>query len=381
MTHTPPATSPKPPTPRAHTRARILLLGAYGRKNIGDDIFLKILLDTFSEFAIDYNCWDTDNLPPEIASQPHHRAVPTSARSVFSVLRALMQARVVVYGGGELWMRLDGTRYPNASTLKMIIVNLAARLLRKDVYYLSVGSEPLTGWSLLLAKTSARLATHVSFRDNESARILGLPPEKTSVAPDIAFTYTPPLIDARMHTDGTPVVGISAVKLSNTQDSVNTKNIQDLAAVLKTSYPHATFKLFLAMSDERAHESDLKLAQELQQLLGSAAAIHSYHSIDTFVRELSVCDVVVSYRLHVNILAHLIGVPVVGIGYKPKIKKFFEAYSNPQLYCSPDRISTDLQPALAQVNALNPSIRSSTEQAVTQANAHYTNLYTTLKHS
>ncbi len=356
-------------------KKKILLLGSYGRKNVGDDIFLKTILEKLKDHDTTFNCWNTDNLPPEITTGESTIASSKLLHTT-QILKPLLQCDTVVYGGGELWMRLEGTLTPNLSIYKMLVVNSIARILRKEVIYISAGAENLKGWARFAASLSAKLATQIHLRDSRSANILNL--KRYSVTPDIAYTFKHPAISKESITKN-PLsvrkIAICPTRLSMKDSKVNQKNIRELANCVKKSFPKGEYTIIVAMSDARAPENDFYSANMLCDALGSNASIYAYHSVNELFHTLSAQDIVLSYRLHVNILSHLAHTPVVGIGYKPKVQKYFTRYSLESSFCEAADIKNRLGKCIEYTlsNATEQQKKTSTVRK--KAKSQYTEIF------
>src|SRR6266702_1396691 len=161
-----------------------LLLGSYGRGNLGDDVFLVAAAELFANHKLYINSAD-DSLLPDSAKGLVTTISTTSSKDALKKLQIFLKVKNIVYWGGDVWVELYGDHFPRQSLYKMIALNAFARLFNKKVHYVGCGIGKLRGWSLMLAKMSARLGHTVIARERRSAEVLGL--AGVEVMPDLAI--------------------------------------------------------------------------------------------------------------------------------------------------------------------------------------------------
>ncbi|HUB93731.1 MAG TPA: polysaccharide pyruvyl transferase family protein, partial [Verrucomicrobiae bacterium] len=165
------------------TSKPILLLGSYGRGNIGDDAFLVAAMRHLPEDAKVYLNSSDDELLPKVAQGRVQTLATTRSTDLRNKVRAFRKVKHVVYCGGDLWVELHNSARPRSSLYKMLGMNLLARISGKKVYYLGCGVGDLQGYSLALARMSANLANVVIVREPRSAKLLG--GRRSIVLPDL----------------------------------------------------------------------------------------------------------------------------------------------------------------------------------------------------
>lgn len=290
----------------------ILLLGAYGHRNIGDDIYLKIFLDNLNVDKLYFNCADINNLPKDIVIKNNQYAFSSRPLKDIRVkLHAFIQAETIIYGGGELWMQLRLNYFKNASLYKMLFINILAKILHKNVFYVSVGAENLTTWPKIIARLSAKLTDFIILRDHESIDILKLKKGNYLVAPDLAYilkTVNAPKVN---------MLGINA--LFDVGSDGLRKKYSDLISQLIVS--HKDCLLIPGQQDSKFLNNDTAYMRTISSIYD----IKEYDTIDEFLRIVGSCKFLVSSRLHIAITALLSGCLVIGINYKSKILKHFDS--------------------------------------------------------
>ncbi|HSW99004.1 MAG TPA: polysaccharide pyruvyl transferase family protein [Candidatus Saccharimonadales bacterium] len=309
----------------AIARKPILLLGSYGRGNIGDDAFLAAALKHFPEETPLFLNSAHDELLPKAARGRVQTIATSDSRDFKKKLRVFRAIKHVVYCGGDLWVELYGDRYPRQSLYKMLGMNLLARLAGKKVHYLGCGIGNLRGYSLLLARASARLAHTVIVREPRSAKLLGL--KKSVVLPDLVASLGWPVQPAARQKGQPFTIGISILyHLPNPEQTFPQllETLHDFVASLPAGkFRVVIFPMLISPSDPK---DDLWASRQLQLALEDTDAVISpARELEDFVAGLGTVDLMIGARLHANILAMLTGTPTLGIAYRPKVASFFAA--------------------------------------------------------
>jgi polysaccharide pyruvyl transferase WcaK-like protein len=324
----------------------ILLLGSYGRGNIGDDAFLLAALKLFKNYRLYINSADDTLLPAQVRGQVTTIATSDN-KDLLQKIKVFRSIRHIVYCGGDLWVELYGDRFPRQSLYKMVAVNLVARLCGKKIHYMGCGIGPLRGYSLFLARLSAWLAHGIVVREHQSAKKLGL--RKIQVLPDLVTTLDvrastpPPRPKASKYT-----IGISVLyHLPNPTKTF--PKLTDTLSQVCNALPkkHYRIILFPMLASPDEEHDDVWASAKLQAALPDAdASIDTGREVDEYTAALRGVDILIGTRLHAAIIALLAGVPVLGIAYRPKVARFF-AMAGLERYCID---LDDLTPTLLEEN-------------------------------
>jgi len=306
-----------------NTKKPILLLGAYGRGNAGDDVFLHSALELFKDRDVYINSADDSLLPQQFRDKV--KTISTvSAGDTFKKIALYFKIKEVVYWGGDLWVELYGTRMPRILLYKMIILNTLLRLTGKKIYYVGVGIGRLQGFSLALARLSARMAKRVVVREKRSAQVIGL--KNVEVLPDLAINL--PYNQSVLHKKATdrPFHVTVSILQSIPNPEVNFPKLVEATKNLINSLPEDKFTVTLlpmhVSNDEP--KDDLWASQQLQAEITRAVEMFEPRDLETIVKQLRESDVIIGTRLHTDILGMLNGTPAIGIAYRPKVMSLFQ---------------------------------------------------------
>ena len=301
----------------------ILLLGAYGRGNIGDDAFTLCATELFKGRTIYINAAHNLLLPQEAVGKV--RTISTdSIKDIIAKLHLLLSVKEIIYWGGDLWVKLYGTKRPRRLLYKMLAINLLMRLTGKKVHYIGCGIGPLAGFSLWLARLSAGLAETIVVREQRSADTLRIPSIK--VLPDLTINlpYNKPLLHKLPN--GKPFVIVISVLWSIPDRKRNFPKLLNQISKLLDSLPSKDFSITLLPMQISSTEKfdDLWAAKQLEkQIKKHTVTIHTARDIEAAIKCLRECHLVIGTRLHANILAILNATPSIGIAYRPKVRSFF----------------------------------------------------------
>jgi polysaccharide pyruvyl transferase WcaK-like protein len=303
-------------------RQGILLLGSYGRGNIGDDAFLLAALKLFKGRKLYINSANDDLLPEPVKGKVTTIST-TGGRDIRHKLQVFRDIKHIVYCGGDLWVELYGDRFPRQSLYKMIAVNLLARLTGKKVHYMGCGIGKLHGYSLFLARLSARLAHGIIAREPRSARVLNL--KKVRVLPDLV-TNVDIAAQRRRKSATRHTVGVSILYHLPDPEKTFPWFIRILAKALD-SLPQANTRivLFPMLASPSDPHDDVWASEQLAKALQNPnVSVFKGREVSEYTEALKDIDLIIGTRLHANIIAIMAGVPALGISYRPKVAQFFE---------------------------------------------------------
>lgn len=312
----------------------ILLLGSYGRGNIGDDVFLIVAMELFPDRQIYINSAD-DSLLPTSAEGKVKTISTNGYNDIRAKIRLILSIKTIVYWGGDVWVKWYDSPWPSRPLYQMLVLNTVAKLLGKKVAYIGCGIGNLKSYSLLLAKITARLADVVVVRELRTAAILGIP--GTMVLPDMASAL--PFNQAKLKNDYMRNkkfrIAVSILYHIPEPSILFPKLIKDLANAIKI-LPHNRYEFLLVpmLSSSDGIHDDVWASSQLLNAVGGLpnVSVVTVNSTQMAVELFRECQLVVGVRLHANVLATFNATPCIGIAYRPKVRSFFKD-QNIEKYC------------------------------------------------
>jgi polysaccharide pyruvyl transferase WcaK-like protein len=356
-------------------RPRLLISGAYGYGNIGDEAILRGMLLALREAIPDADFVVLSGNPDLTRTQHEVQAArrvlflpslrqmvafglsQTGRAQTRELIRQMRQADVFIIGGG-------GLLYDRVNTAKAMWLEKfylfgwpisqwateigLARVLGKPAILYSVGIGPVTTrlGKLLLARL-ARQMSLITVRDQASRTILSqsrVPVDRVQVTADPAVLISPGsseevsriLSQAGVSSDKYPRIGLAL-------RSWYPYAMKDKAAAMvcqaewERNMAEAADKLvewldaelaFVPMQDYPEPFDDAACADRVMVLMKHRdRARRLPRSLDPSVvmGVLGAMDLVVAMRLHALVLAAAMSTPVVGIIYDPKVNAFLES--------------------------------------------------------
>lgn len=278
---------------------------------------------------------------------------------------------LVVSGGGQLDDHWGGPwRVPYA----LWKWSLAARLLRKDVLFLSVGAGTTNSrLTRFFLRSALRRARYASFRDRRTAeRVRTFRLSRSScIVPDLAFghagrrgTGTPRSGDARRTIAISPIAFLDPVAWPAKDVTAYRANLLRTAALTRLLLDRG-YDVVVCTSDT----PDLKSAQELIEAVGPHGADDGRGALTlagtltptTLLESFAAADVAVASRLHGLVLANLAGAPTIALSYDWKVDEHMltmglERYTFPIDSFSPEDVAAAVDAMLAERDALAAAV-------------------------
>ena len=306
---------------------KLLVAGAYGTGNLGDEAILVGLLRLFVEGKkYDRNQVVVFSRDPEETSSFHR--VFARRRNILDLLKT----DDIVIGGGELFQDVG------YMAVKYSVLGLISKILGKRVRFYAVGvSSNRSRVAKLLMTMSLSVADEISVRDSASRkrlRNLGIR-KPIMIVPDPAY-YVEPVSPEEatrlLRREGIEVneKNISVAIVSQyVRDPQQNRRIQlFLLNFLRKSlkeYRNVQFVFFPFNSHKDvSSDKDIIYGKWLESVLKSDRykTIHSAYTPQQVMGMLRLMDLVVSTRFHPLLFAVRTGVPAIGINLFEKVDSF-----------------------------------------------------------
>lgn len=345
----------------------ILISGYYGFNNIGDESILRTVIDNLREKLGDIDITVLSQNPQQTAEKYGVNAA--KRMSIPAIIKAVHHCDLLLSGGGSLLQ--DATS--SHSILYYLFILRLAQLMGKKTFIYSQGIGPIT------LKRNRRITAHVLrrtssivVRDSNSRDLLleiGVPDRLIHVTADpvIRVKKADTALGLEIlckegcpRKEGTLTVGW-AVK-SRRDDPVFYDEIRKCIRWLKNEY-NADSVLIPFFYNE-----DLSVCEKIAEKLDNEAGClkqKKYLSEET-LSIIGCMDVLVGVRLHSLIYSAVMGVPMIGISYDPKVDAFLSSIDQSAL-CDVKVFSLEkFQTAFRATLEQRDTIRSTTESCLTQ---------------
>ena len=304
-------------------RDGVLICGAYGKGNAGDDSILEAILQQMRAIDPDVPLYVLSRNPNETRLRYRVEAIHTF--SLFRFLHRMGKTKLYINGGGSLIQDVTSTR-----SLQYYLSNIAMAKLRGNrvlMYGCGIGPVSLPKNRKFAGRVIDRRADIITLRDPQSQKELQ---DMGVTKPEIRITADPALL-----LDAAPAEKVDSFLLSRAMDPngryamfalrpwkgaeaklpIFAKQAQELYE------KQGITPVFFALEPNRDLEITKKAASMVQCPCHIIAAPHDGHLI---VGLMSRMEVLVSMRLHALIFAAGQGVPLVGIVYDPKVSGFLD---------------------------------------------------------
>jgi len=294
---------------------RIVLSGYYGFGNIGDEAVMEGVRATLNEAGVDAGI-TVLSADPERTMREHPGVESVHRYKLAPVIRAIMQADLVISGGGSLFQDATSAR----STYYYLFVLRLAQVLRRRTMAYAQGVGPLNREKVRVAVAKTLNRTDViSVRDEGSKALLesiGVKREVV-VAADPSFVVEPDLkkadtIITQAGLGGQKIIGVSLRPWHGCEEW-----LRDAALITAEACDELGV---------RAAFIPMQVAEDSAIGNGTGVPILRHGGdVRTAKGLIARCELVVGMRLHSLIFAAGAGIPFVPVIYDPKVSSFAAA--------------------------------------------------------
>ena len=312
----------------AHTRPKneresIVICGAYGRGNAGDDAILEAIVQEMRQLDPERTICVMSRRPKETRLIYRTNAIYTF--NVFSVLRKFRHAALYINGGGSLMQDVTSTR----SIWYYCYTLYAAKKRGCKVMMYGCGIGPINrpGNRRMAARTIDASVDRITLRDDNSRALLAemgvtRPDIRVSADPTIILTPAPrEIVNIALEQSGIDPNGKYIGFGLRNWKGLDTA-LPEIAAAANYAYEkHGLTPVFVPIE----FPSDLMPAERVGALLHCPwHAVRTRQPIEVTIGILSRMKTVVGIRLHSLMFSAGQGVPVVGMSYDIKVDGFLK---------------------------------------------------------
>ena len=328
-------------------RDGVVICGAYGRGNCGDNAILNAIVEQLHRIDPDLPITALSRKPSQTKLIAGINAVYTF--HIFRIGRLLRRSKLYISGGGTLMQDATSTR---SLLYYLFSIRQAAKNgCRVMLYGCGVGPISRSKNRRRAAATLNRYAHAISVRDEYSLQFLQ---ELQVTKPEIHLTADPALLmDAP---DNGPMQtylrrnGIAAdrgyVMFALRPWEGFQGKLDDLAAACTYVYEqYGRTPVLYAMEPRKDEAANAAVAKKLRCPYVQLSAGQDGRQVLALVKQM---DAVVSMRLHSLIFAAGQGVPVVGVVYDPKVSGFLDYLGQKRYLSLEDVTAQDLKALIDQ---------------------------------
>ncbi len=307
---------------------KIVISGYYGFNNIGDESILRAVVDNL-KLKIP-NAKITVLTNDVEGTKRKYEVEAVNRKSFAAILSAVFSCDFLISGGGSLLQDVTSKK----SIIYYIAIIRLALLFKKKVLIYSQGIGPINSKfnRELTAKTLKKVSSIV-VRDESSKEFL----EEIGVERNIIVTADPVLrIKPASLEIGEKILkneGLVKSQLGNMivgfavrERNLKSDFISELVDVIRKLVNEKKAKAVLIpfhFSEDRLVIDELN--SRLSDVEDSIFCLHQKYLTDEMLSIVGNLDMLVGVRLHSLIHAAIMGVPLIGISYDPKVNSFLKS--------------------------------------------------------
>lgn len=324
----------------------VLLIGYYGYQNLGDSLFLKLILERIEAMAPSgTRVFVKDFLPSkEIACGLEVVSLPFDATLAFSEMSRLKRAvkfyrllrhsmsrvGIVVYGGGSLFHSRD-----LRNLIVLIAINHVARRSPCKIIAVGMGIPSPEGIlrRTLLKRVLSQLDT-ISVRDSTSHEVCTRvsPTKPCILASDLAFLEAIPELSIEPSRDVVFTISASDFHSMDRLSQIASKVAEALEAVVDAGSTLG----FMSFQEYESTTIKVSDSEMLFRLLGDRNAMfdgnrHVPRDYRAAIGVVAHYKCLAGMRFHSLVAAASLRKPFIGLGDDPKLVALCEAFAMPHI--------------------------------------------------
>ena len=310
---------------------RIVVSGYYGARNAGDEAMLVAMLEVLGDLEPKLHITVISADPED--TERRHGVHSIGWLDFPKIYRSIKRADLLISGGGSLLQNVTSRR---SLYYYMAIIKLA-QLLDRPVMLYAQGIGPIMGaFACRLMRYIGNRAQLITVRDEGSLaelRRLGITKPSMECTADPVLGINPVGPEAgrailKQHNaeGASPVVGISVRDWQGWQHYKEV--IADVADNIIREYRARV--VFIPMQ----YPEDVAAACEVvSHMHEECLVLPDEYTTSELLSLVANMDLVIGIRLHALIFAGVMGVPMIGISYDPKVDRFRSVFQGAWAAC------------------------------------------------
>jgi len=308
---------------------KILISGYYGFNNIGDESILRTVIDNLREKLPNTDITVLSHDPAQTAEK---FGVKSKRRmSLWDIFWSVKECDMLLSGGGSLLQDATSGR----SILYYLFILRLAQLLRKKTFIYSQGIGPIsTPRNRRFTASVLKRADGIVVRDEKSRDLLleiGVPSHLLYVTADpVIRVKKPELSQGRtiLLQEGCPRrEGHLTVGWAVKARKPNRAFLEEVCrCILWLREAYDADSVLIPFF----HDEDVSACEAVAERLdGQAGCLRQKYLSEETLSIIGCMDVLVGVRLHSLIYAAVMGVPMIGVSYDPKVDSFLASIRQP----------------------------------------------------
>ena len=307
-------------------RDGVVICGAYGRDNAGDEAILDTIVKQMRDIDTDMPLWVLTRKPRPTAARYRIGAVHTFR--YLQYCRVLNKTELYLNGGGSLIQDVTSSR-----SLAYYLSSIAAASRHGNkvlMYGCGIGPVRKNANRVRAGKVIDRCADCITLREAcslEELRSMGVSRPEMKVTADPAMllgSAEKADVEDFLLEQGVPLEkGIALFALRPWKHGAD-KQAQFVQAAEYLRENCDLYPVFLAMEPK----TDLPVCRDAAEKLGTMALAAPEDS-ELLVGLMGYAKIVIAMRLHALIFSSGVGTPIVGVSYDPKVRAFMQYLENP----------------------------------------------------
>lgn len=338
----------------------ILISGYYGFNNIGDESILRTVIDNLREKLRGVEITVLSQDPARTAEKYGVRAA--GRMDPGDIFRSVRRCDMLLSGGGSLLQDATSSR----SLLYYLFILRLAQLLGKRTFIYSQGVGPISRpRNRRLAALVLRRADGIVVRDEKSRDLLlelKVPEALIHVTADPVIRVKkadPALGRAILEEEGCPRhpdrLSVGWAVRCRKPNAPFLREVERCIRWLREEY-HADSVLIPFFHDE-----DVGACEAVARRLGAGTGcVRRKRLSEETLSVIGCMDMLVGVRLHSLIYAAVMGVPMLGVSYDPKVDSFLSSIGQPTPFTVEDFTLEKFQAAFRDAMARREEIRAVT---------------------
>ncbi len=334
-------------------KPRVLVLGYYGGRNLGDELMLRSVIKRLDLSRVDLTIMLDTNLEIDVSQYAPHNVIHCPKKND-DILAIAQNYDYIVWGGGAV---LDDVCYNftySRISLAYILLKTSAAAIRlnKKVFVLGVSTNKVLANSEMIKDLQfvAKGARFFSLRDENSLKTVkkaGIECAGIKIIDDLVIPDLP-LMQYGKRADADEInVGLSFLMNDDNIEALGVYVEKTIKALLKERPSKKVNVHLIPFYSSNRFDSDEVFFRRLQDMgslkTASEVVVHDFSdNIEELCSTITGCDLFITMRYHGALIASMLGVKTLVIDHSNQHRHYYNKLDYLQKhYCDFDKIDFD----------------------------------------